>query len=92
MLTTGLHKYEFGAIDILTRNKFSDVRKEIENVVALNVIQRTKHNNTVYLKLNKLCIPSIEFIVILYKSDADFIFDCQLYSRVVSDVHSFFVP
>ncbi|KAJ1429363.1 Zinc finger, CCHC-type superfamily [Sesbania bispinosa] len=42
VLTTTLEKYEVHACNVYTRNKFFDVRKEIEKVAALNVVDRSE--------------------------------------------------
>lgn len=56
VLTTGLHKYQLGYTKKFTRNKLWDVKKEIENVTALNVIQRIEQSNTMYLKINMMIL------------------------------------
>ncbi|KAJ1432863.1 Zinc finger, PMZ-type [Sesbania bispinosa] len=77
VLTTALYKYEVAASKIYTRNKFFDVRKELENIAALNVIDRNEVDNNVRLKINKFGSPSSEYVVLHDKSRGVILCDCH---------------
>ncbi|KAJ1388811.1 protein FAR1-RELATED SEQUENCE 5-like [Sesbania bispinosa] len=71
VMTTALEKYELEASNLYTRNKFFDVRKEIEKVAAINVIDRSDVGNVVRMKMNKFGSPDVENVVQLDKSNGD---------------------
>ncbi|KAJ1443590.1 Zinc finger, PMZ-type [Sesbania bispinosa] len=79
VMTTALEKYEVEASNLYTRNKFFDVRKEIEKVVAINVIDRSDVDNVVRMKMNKFGNPDVENVVQLDKSNGNLICDCRLF-------------
>ncbi|KAJ1378746.1 Zinc finger, SWIM-type [Sesbania bispinosa] len=79
VLSTSLYKYEVVASKVCTRNKFWDVRKEIENVAALNVIDRSEVDNKVRVKINKFGSACSEYMVIYDKDKGVYACDCHLF-------------
>ncbi|KAJ1414864.1 Zinc finger, SWIM-type [Sesbania bispinosa] len=79
VLSISLYKYEIAASKVYTRNKFWDVRKEIENVAALNVIDRSEVDNKVRVKINKFGSACSEYVVIYDKDKGVFACDCHLF-------------
>ncbi|KAJ1400752.1 Zinc finger, PMZ-type [Sesbania bispinosa] len=79
VLTTALEKYEVNACNFYTRNKFFEIRKQIEKVAALNMIERTEVGNVVTLKMNKFGSPDSVYLVLFDKSVGKFVCDCQLF-------------
>ncbi|KAJ1384708.1 Zinc finger, PMZ-type [Sesbania bispinosa] len=71
------NRYEVQASNVYTRNKFFDVRKQIEKVVAINVIERTNVGNVVTMKMNKFGTPDSTYIVMLDKSNGNLVCDCR---------------
>ncbi|KAJ1382887.1 hypothetical protein SESBI_43871 [Sesbania bispinosa] len=69
VMTTALERYEVQASNVYTRNKFFDVRKQIEKVAAMNVIERTDVGNVITMKMNKFGTPDSSYTVTLDKSD-----------------------
>ncbi|KAJ1415813.1 protein FAR1-RELATED SEQUENCE 5-like [Sesbania bispinosa] len=52
-------------------NKFFEVRKEIEKVAALNMIERSEVGNVVTMKMNKFGSPGSLYVVLFYKTIGD---------------------
>ncbi|KAJ1401430.1 MULE transposase domain [Sesbania bispinosa] len=71
VLTTALEKYEVHACNVYTRNKFFEIRKEIEKVAALNMIEKFEVGNIVTMKMNKFGSPDFVYVVLLDKSVGD---------------------
>ncbi|KAJ1384168.1 Zinc finger, PMZ-type [Sesbania bispinosa] len=79
VMTTALKRYEVQASNVYTRNKFFDVRKQIEKFVAINVIERTYVGNVVTIKMNKFGTPDSTYIVMLDKSNGNLVCDCRMF-------------
>ncbi|KAJ1426057.1 Zinc finger, PMZ-type [Sesbania bispinosa] len=79
VMTTALERYEVQASNVYMRNKFFDVRKQIEKVTAINVIERTDVGNVITMKMNKFGTPDSSYIVTLDKSDGNFVCDCRMF-------------
>ncbi|KAJ1386573.1 Zinc finger, PMZ-type [Sesbania bispinosa] len=79
VMTTALERYEVQASNVYTRNKFFDVRKQIEKVSAINVIERTDVGNVITMQMNKFGTPDSSYIVTLDKSDGNFVCDCRMF-------------
>ncbi|KAJ1401715.1 Zinc finger, PMZ-type [Sesbania bispinosa] len=79
VLTTVLEKYEVHACNVYTRNKFFEIRKEIEKVDALNMIERSEVGNIVTVKMNKFGRPDSVYVVLIDKSVGKFVCDCRLF-------------
>ncbi|KAJ1411381.1 MULE transposase domain [Sesbania bispinosa] len=62
VLTTALQKYEVDAAKIFTRNKFFDVRKQIEKIATLNMIDRSEVGTEVRLKINMFGSPDCVYL------------------------------
>ncbi|KAJ1413419.1 FAR1-related protein [Sesbania bispinosa] len=73
VMTTTLERYEVQASNVYTRNKFFDVRKQIEKVVAINVIERTDVGNVVTMEMNKFETLDSTYIVMLDKSNGNLV-------------------
>ncbi|KAJ1396399.1 FAR1 DNA-binding domain [Sesbania bispinosa] len=78
VMTIALERYEVQASNVYTRNKFFDVRKQIEKVAAINVIERIDVGNGITMKMNKFGTPDSSYIVTLDKSDGNFVCDCRI--------------
>ncbi|KAJ1381701.1 Zinc finger, CCHC-type superfamily [Sesbania bispinosa] len=79
VMTTALEKYELEASNVYTRNKFFDVRKEIEKVAAINVIDKSDVGNVVTLRLKRFGSPDSENVVQLDKSNGNLLCDYRLF-------------
>ncbi|XP_045817796.1 protein FAR1-RELATED SEQUENCE 5-like isoform X4 [Trifolium pratense] len=81
VLTNALEGIEIDASKVFTRNKFREVKKQIEGAGALNVIERTELGNNVTLKMNRFCNPNLNISVRLDKVENIFSCDCSLFER-----------
>ncbi|CAH9133851.1 unnamed protein product [Cuscuta epithymum] len=91
LLTSPLHVYESWASQVFTRNKFWEVRKQIENVARLNLVERVEHggDNTCF-RMNKFGSTDTEFLVMYDKGGCNFVCDCRFYeSRGIPCAHIF---
>ena len=67
IMTTSLFKIEQGALKIFTRNKFREVKDEIEGAGALNVVEQSQNGDCVKFKINRFYIPNSEYMIKLDK-------------------------
>jgi hypothetical protein len=83
MLTTALTTFESEASKIFTGKKFKDVKKAIEDVVALSVIERDEDEdgNIVIFKVNVFGKKDVAFSVYLDKLQTKFLCDCRRFER-----------
>ncbi|KAJ1426696.1 Zinc finger, PMZ-type [Sesbania bispinosa] len=79
VLTTALEKYEVHACNVYTRNKFFEIRKEIEKVAAFNMNERSEVGNIVTMKMNKFGSPNSVYVVLFDKSIGKSVCDCRLF-------------
>lgn len=79
VLTTPLYKYEQCAAKIFTRNTFKEVKNEIEECGALNIIDRVVDGNHIKYRMNQFGSPSSECTVAFETCEKKYICDCRMF-------------
>lgn len=86
VLTSALQGYEHKASEIFTRKKFGEVKNEIEDVAALNVIERSVLDNDVMLKINRFQNSDYVVLVCIDKVHSNFLCDYRQFEFLCSHI------